>query len=255
MAYQPLQRPAGITALLDSGFSLYTDTFKTIIPLSLLFAIFYLFPDVVFPARFVQLENGGAIVEQTGGAAATILRILSSIVWIFIYAMMAYMLLEAGEKQPVMYRLAWRKVLENWLSLLITSLIYFLMIGLGSIVIVPAFYVLVAFMFAIYYVVRDDEGPFGSLKHSFRLVQGNWWHSFGLILIPILFAISAFIVLLNLFEIDMQIGQLYSGPPPLSLYLLIFALIVFVVPLMAAMQMVLYRDLELRKTEFKIDEF
>lgn len=255
MAYHPLQRPTNLTGLLDAGFSLYTETFKTIIPLSFVFAVFYLLPEVIFPAQFVQLENGGAIVEQTGGAAANLLRIASAVVWIFIYAMMSYMLLEAGEKQAVMYRLAWRKVLENWLSLLITSLIYFVMILLGSIVVLPAFYVLVVFMFAIYYVVRDDEGPFGALKHSFHLVQGSWWHSFGLIVIPILFGLSAFIVLVNLFEIDIQIGQLYSGPPPASLYVLVFALIVFVLPLVGTIQMVLYRDLELRKTEFNIDEF
>ncbi len=257
MAYQPLQRPGNIAALLDTGISLYTTVIRHVILLSLIIAVIGVLPELLFPTQYTTETAQGtqiAVQQNDYGWVQSVVSVLVTIASIIFSAMLLVMVYEQSEQRPVSYQQALQKVAENWLSVLLTMMLYGAMVFFGLFLfIVPAIYAYVTFMFALFFVLLYNDGPFAALRNSFYLVQGNWWRSFGFILIVSMFILAIIIVLFSLFSVNLQPGDLSGRSLPPSFFILIAIAIALVTPLMTAMQVVLYRDLGLRKAKFELD--
>lgn len=255
MAYQPLQRPTNITGLLDSGLSLYVSTLRRVIILSIILALLGILPELIFPSQYVAVENGRGIAAESSNWFQTVVGFVLTAANVLLSAAMLVMIYRASDNQEAGYQQAWQVVSKNWLSILLTMAIYAAMLVFGLVLfIVPAVYAYITFMFAVFFVVFYDNGPFAALKNSFYLVQENWWRCMGFITVVSISILAAFIVLLSIFSVGIQPGELYEEQLPFGFYLLVGVLIALVSPLMTAMQVVLYRDLQLRNAEFNIEE-
>jgi hypothetical protein len=78
----------------------------------------------------------------------------------------------------------WRMVKKNFFTILFTGIGYTIAVGLGFIfLIVPGVYLSVALSFI--FIVRLEEGLsfFDAINRCTKLVSGNWWFTFGLIIV------------------------------------------------------------------------
>ena len=78
----------------------------------------------------------------------------------------------------------WRMVKKNFFKILFTGIGYTIAVGLGFIfLIIPGVYLSVALSFI--FIVRLEEGLsfFDAINRCTKLVSGNWWFTFGLIIV------------------------------------------------------------------------
>jgi hypothetical protein len=78
----------------------------------------------------------------------------------------------------------WKKTKSNFWMLLFTGIGYAVVISLGFLLlIIPGIYLAVALSFI--YIVRMEEGItfFEAINRCIKIVSGNWWFTFGLIIV------------------------------------------------------------------------
>jgi len=88
-------------------------------------------------------------------------------------------------------------VRSKFLTLLIASFLYYLIVSLGILLIIPGIIFVVFLLFYMASILFDDAGIFSSLGHSWRLVRGHWWQTFSLVFFASALALfSMFLTLL-----------------------------------------------------------
>lgn len=74
--------------------------------------------------------------------------------------------------------------LRKFIFVFIGAILYVLIVLIRSIaLIIPGIFFLVMYAFYSYAILLDNEKIISSFKKSWRIVTGNWWKIFGLILI------------------------------------------------------------------------
>lgn len=136
-----------------------------------------------------------------------------------------------------------------WMSILVAV---FVAIGL-LLFVLPGIYLAVAFCVAIPVLMTEGLRGFGALGRSRRLVSGRWWATFGrLILAAIIAAIvSAVLGVINL----ASILNISSVPLYLTANTIISTIgSILYVPFTAAVAIVIYIDLRVRKEGIDLDQ-
>lgn len=254
MAFKPLQRPASMTTLLDSGFALYRDCIKQVFLLSAIFAFLYLLPELIFPNQYIEVDGKLRIEANSASELKRGLQLVLGIVEVYLSTLVLFIALSHSESKNSSVNQAMKVIQQNWLSILLVVVAYSVLVSVGLvIVLVPGIYAFVTFMFGIFFVVLENDGPFLAMKKSFYLMQGNWWRSFGFVVIVVSFLLFVVFVIASVFSISFQPGNLYNNELPLSYYVLSYILVVLLLPLVTSMQIVLFRDLNLRNAAFNLE--
>lgn len=107
---------------------------------------------------------------------------------------------------------SWRYVLP----LLILAIVAMIIIVLGMLAFVlPGFYLMVVLALAFPVVLIEDKGIFESIGRAFKLINGKWWSTFGLLFISsiLMYAISLIFIIpfyvfyfLQIFSLTEQTG-------------------------------------------------
>ncbi len=113
----------------------------------------------------------------------------------------------------------WSKVKSVFLPVLGGSIIFGILVGIGTLFcIIPGVIVYVYLGFYMYVYINDETGVIDSFQRSYELVKGNWFITFGfglvfLILLSILgavFAIPTYIAMVGRFlEVDFLTSDIY----------------------------------------------
>lgn len=147
---------------------------------------------------------------------------------------------------------AWRSSLSYGLkhapALLWVSLLYFLGIGLGIVLLIlPGIWLYIAWAFATPALLVEGLRGRAALGRSFRLVKGRWWRTFAILALG--FIIGRFV---SAIAQGVFWAGIYFGSENDALVLLFSALagivgLVIVTPFQAALLSVVYFDLRVRK--------
>jgi hypothetical protein len=140
--------------------------------------------------------------------------------------------------------------LRALLPFLLASLVYGLACAVGLVVfLAPGIFLLVALGFYYMYLVLEGCGPLAALGRSFRLVEGQWWHAFGVFLLTMLLLISAAapLILLAAMAMDAQ-GGLPAFSPQVTEVLLGGVINMLLQPLGLSLSLSLYYELRARKS-------
>lgn len=98
----------------------------------------------------------------------------------------AYMVLyeEKGPESQITPGDVWKKILESLSVTVVSSILVGLAVMIGFIFLfIPGLYLAVCFQLYMMVVVREKLPAMESLKRSYKLVDGKWWSTFGLVLI------------------------------------------------------------------------
>lgn len=104
-----------------------------------------------------------------------------------------------------------RRLVRAYLSIAVVSILLAIAIPLGfAMVIVPGLFLAVSFQFAVFAIAVEDTGPIEGLKRSWELATGNRWRLVAILLVVIVFNVTANIVGTVVTLADPTIGQFVS---------------------------------------------
>ncbi|MDZ4376335.1 MAG: YciC family protein [Phenylobacterium sp.] len=152
---------------------------------------------VGIPTTILMIVQGPAVAAQTAaiesgtfnlgssyfvnmGLAGIALLISAAV----LQAALIHVVVQDSAGKPATVGEALATGLRAFLPLLLVSLLYGLLVGLGMVLlIVPGIMIAVALCVCVPAVVADRVGVFGSLKRSRDLTRGNRWRIFGLFVV------------------------------------------------------------------------
>lgn len=113
----------------------------------------------------------------------------------------------------------WPKVFASILPVFAASIIYFILVIIGSILcLIPGIIVFIYLYFYMYVYIVEDRGVVDSLQRSYELVKGNWWVTLGYlfvfgiisILLSLIFSIpTLFVTIGSLMQIDFFTSDIF----------------------------------------------
>lgn len=245
--------PGSIGTTLDAGFKLYAVSFKRVIGMAVLAILSVAVPVIIMVVLIAAFAGGG----EPGAAmfvavGVTVLMAVAIYLWFYLAALCRVGGIAYGQEFDfgTCMGMAGRKlfpVLVGWILYTLA------MMGGFVLLIIPGIYLSVSLSMFTLCILLEGDGVIESLRHSFRLIWGNWWRTaiIGTVVLIVYYVLSIAIELpFILFdaavfssEEGQQPGVLQSVLSMLGSFL--SAIVTF--PLMMAAVVALFHDLKLRK--------
>lgn len=247
--------PQSIGKVLDNMFRLYGATFWKVIWISAGAALIANLPSLLMPPMPTDDP------EATMAAMRQFLWILplSMLATLYSYAAILHRMHAVATGANTDLGAALRMGLIKLFPLLVASILYFLALAVGLVLlVVPGILLGLSLYFYLPLIVVDNKGILAGLKSSHRLVWGNWWRTATVVAVP-MFIIMAFYGILGLVAGITGVGIAVGGgggeaevQRSLETYTQILELAAtlfsaFIGPLFAALLLVQRHDLELRR--------
>lgn len=245
--------PGSIGHTLDSGFKLYVVAFKQVLTLAILAAL-----SVSVPMHAMIL----AIPMFAGGEGAPGAAFIATFVIGFILCMLLYMwfylaalcrigAIAYGQNLSVGACMA--TGIRVLFPVILATILYSLaMMGGFLLLIIPGLVVWVSLIFYTLCIVLEGDGVMESLRHSHRLVKGNWWRTaiIGSVIFVVYYviylAVEVPFVVVDQMAFDTEFGAAPSfAQAMLSMVGDIIATVI-TFPLMASVFVTVFHDLKLR---------
>lgn len=260
MSFQLLITPSSIGRVLDSGFKLFTSSFKSVLALVALSAVIsvvmqYAMTVIMIPDQpFTTMEQSQEYMAQV----MPVLMVVGTIFWIFNIAIYNAVLVRVGHHSvndggdlTDAIVIGVKKLLPVFFAMVL----YMIAITLGSVLLlIPGLILMLTLIFFQVLIVTEDVGIVESLKTSHRLVWGNYWRTAAVITIPI-FIIYALIIVVALISgvmMAMDAPETMADPAAAMNFGVAeafgAALPAFLISLMYSMYIVQVNDLKLRKS-------
>ncbi len=251
--YSLPSEPGSIGHTLDAGFKLYVVSFKQVLVLGILAAI-----SLTVPLHVLILA--AATLPQTG-ATPGVAKIVTSVVG-FIACMLLYMcfylaiICRVGGiayGQSIALGACMTTGLRRLFAVIVATILYSLAVMGGFLVlIIPGLILWVSLIFYTFCIILEGDGMLESLRHSHRLVWGNWWRTFVIcsvffiVYYVIYLAIQVPFLIVDQIVFSTEFGTVPGfGAAILSMFGDIVATVI-TFPLMAAVFVAVFHDLKLR---------
>ncbi|MCK5719650.1 MAG: hypothetical protein KAH84_06830 [Thiomargarita sp.] len=91
------------------------------------------------------------------------------------------------------------KSLQKLLPIMLATILYLVLIGIGLMIIIPGIILAVSLRFFTPLILFENVSVMDSLKISYQLVRGNWLRTLVVLAIPLLFSMSLGIIISGLF--------------------------------------------------------
>lgn len=246
--------PGSIGHTLDAGFKLYFVAFKQVLVLSILAAL-----SVSVPMHVMVLVMPTMAAEGSAPAGGFLAVLIAGFTACMIFYMGIYLAtlcrlgaIAQGRSRTLgdCMGVGLRKIIPVILAALLYSLA---MMGGFMLFVIPGLIVWVSLAFFGLCIVLDEDGIIESLRHSHRLVWGNWWRTaiIGTVVLIVYYviylAVEVPFAVADRMIFDSEFGALPGlGQTILSLLGDVIATVV-TFPLITSVMVAVYHDLKLRK--------
>ncbi|HEX6616102.1 MAG TPA: glycerophosphoryl diester phosphodiesterase membrane domain-containing protein [Gemmatimonadales bacterium] len=248
----PALRPLSVGEILDTSFTLYRRHFSALATVALICT------GVPLVLRLLLESAGGLLANLTLSLVYLVVLVVLNLI---ATAATVFIVSESYLGRPITAREALRRSTPYVGTVLVCSLLFSLVVGLGFLLlVVPGVILAVGLVLAIPALVLEPGlSPMQALSRSWRLTRGSRWRIFGLgfvllvlIYIPVVAIGTIFAVLLP--------GSIPTGPSAGSamlaavLALAITGLVqIFIYPLFYCVLTITYYDLRVRKEGFDLE--
>jgi hypothetical protein len=248
--------PGSIGYVLDAGFKLYIVSFKRVLGMSVLAVVSVAVPMVV---AMVAVAGSAGAGQELGAATLAVIMLAVSgamCVYLLFYLAAMYRIGGIAYGQNLSFGACISMGMRRLFPVILGSLLYGLaMMGGFILFIIPGIILWLSLAFYALCMVLEGDGVLESLRHSHRLVWGNWWRTaiIGTVVFVVYYVFSLAI------EIPfIVLDQVLTDPGPeaggvagvsQSMLSLIGSVLSGVVtfPLMISVFVVVFHDLKLRK--------
>ena len=247
--------PGSIGHTLDAGFKLYVVSFKQVLVLGILAAF-----SLTVPMHVVVLA-AAALAEPD--AASLGVAMIATLVVGFLACMLLYMCLYLAiicrvggiaYGQNLSLGACMATGLRRLLAVIFATILYSLAVMGGFLaLLVPGFILWVSLIFYTLCIILEGDGALESLRHSHRLVWGNWWRTFVICMVfftvyyVIYAAIQIPFLIVDQMTFDTELGAIPGFAQAVLSMLGDTAATVITFPLMASVFVAVFHDLKLRK--------
>ncbi len=251
-------QPQSIGKTLDAGFKLFFSGFKRVFLLALVAAGIGVVPALMMSGMPPAEDAAGIPPGFTGKILGVAL--LAGVIYMVLNAAILYRLGLAGNPKQSSGSDSLTGSLalgmKTFLPLLFGVILYAVAVVVGSILlIIPGLFLMVSLYLFWPAVVLERLGPVAALKRSHNLVKGNWWRTLTILSVP------AFLIMIVYIAVAFVIGVFFAasitagaeinpenlGQTQLVMQLLEVPFKAAMIPLFAAVMVVLFHDLKLRK--------
>ena len=246
--------PGSIGHTLDAGFKLYFVSFKQVLTLAILAAL-----SVSVPMHGMIL----AIPMLAGGDAGPGNAFIATFILGFLICMALYMwfylatLCRIGAiayGQTLTLGACMSTGIRKLFPVILATILYSLaMMGGFLLLIIPGMILWLSLLFYALCIVLEDDGVLESLRHSHRLVWGNWWRTAVIVTVVfvvyyvIYLAVSVPFALFDQMIFASEPGQLPGFAQTMLSMVGDIIATVLTFPLMTAVFVAVFHDLKLRK--------
>lgn len=257
-------QPLSIGGVIDAGVSLYGSIFKQTLKLSALAGIPYALASL---AMSMSIGNPEAIdsTDQEAALEASmemlgVMAIYFPLVYLalcFMIAVVARRIVALARSEPISDGADFRFGLKLMIPLTLMMIAYFLLIMLGfGLLVVPGVILSVSLSLFIYVPIFEDRSAWSSLHRSHKLIwRGNWWRCAAALTVMLILAMvvgGCFSILLGGLAV-LKLNSDYTTLITLVEGIGTWAMMIVITPLSAAMALVLYNDLVLRREGDDLD--
>ncbi len=252
--YRLPTEPGSIGHTLDAGFKLYFVSFKRVLVLSILAALSLAVPMLAVVLAIPMFSGEG----QAPGAALIAVFVIGVLVvtglylWFYIAAMCRIGGVAYGQNLTLGACLS--TGLRRLIPVILASLLYGLaMMGGMILFIIPGMILWLSLAFYTLCIVLEGDGILESLRHSHRLVWGNWWRTatIGTVVFIVYYVIYLAIeipfVIVDQIVFESEAGDLPGFAQAMLSMLGSTLSTVITFPLMLSVFVAVFHDLKLRK--------
>lgn len=250
------QTPLSIGQVLDRGFSVYRRSLGSVLPFTVISSLLLLvLPRLIFPPT--EMVKAGKVNMNNFGAYFLLIGGLSFLALIFKIAVVRKQDDIASGRNQLGSMDALKGGLRYFLPVLGVSFLLGFAVMIGFILlIVPGVILSVSLCFAFFALVLDGSGIRESLERSRALVRGHWWRTATILTVAMLIYVAVYIGVTALATLALPFGNVMAAasgnPAPNTFGVLLVSTVVglanaALLPMMYAIALVTYRDLQLRK--------
>jgi hypothetical protein len=256
--FTPQLRPLSIGEVLDAGFRLFRARFGTlllavlapVVPLSIVATILVATTDEhAFDVNTTEVdESGSAVAGNLISVVIQGIALALAVAACFKIISAAYL----GEEATVGDSL--RFGASRMVALIVAYIVLSVLLVISFILLViPFIYFGVKFSMTFPAIVFERKGPFGAIGRSWVLTRGNFWRTFGTLLVVAMLMFVLFIALSILIGAGLYNVESASEPVvAIVSTLLNIVVIALTYPLFAAILTVIYYDLRVRNEGFDL---
>ncbi len=175
-----------ITKILNNGFQLYKRSFPYILPLVLIDAILAIFINLLIP---LDAETPEALLNIIQENALSF--ILYMLIMFIVYSTIFYRISAIHNQSDINNLTALQEGLKKLLPIILATVIYFGLIFIGFMVIIPGVILLVSLALFTPLIIVENVGAFEALKRSHQMIWKNWWAAASILSISIFIVMSA----------------------------------------------------------------
>ena len=254
----PQLRPLALGEILDVAIKLVRRNWRTLAVLVLVVAVPVAVINFLVTASTTTYDATLDVRSPEDGSAYDAGQFVNTLLGIALYLVVSVGCVQVVGEAYMGRTPAWPSALRfgarRALPALGLSILYILGLFFGFIaLVIPAIFLAVRWSVAWPALVLERRGPIAALGRSWHLVSGFWWKCFGTLLIAYLLLIVVSIafgaviggVLAALSSVDSFLGLVLQQAVNVALQ-------VFTLPLVAAVTVVLYVDLRVRKEGFDL---
>lgn len=259
MSYQLLTTPSSIGRVLDSGFKLFTSSFKSVFGLVVLSAVISVVMQYAMVVIMVP-DQPFTTQEQTQEymlKAMPVLMGVGIVIWIFSMVIYNAVLARVGQFAANSDGDLGDAIIlgaKKAVPVFVAMLLYMLAIMLGFVLLaIPGLILMLTLIFFQVFIVNEDAGIVASLKTSHKLVWGNYWRTAAVITIPIFIIYALVMVVAFIAGVTMALEPPETMANPLEMSFGVVdavgaALPAFMMSLLYSIYIVQINDLRLRKS-------
>jgi hypothetical protein len=249
-------RPQTVGELIKTGFRIWTGSFRAIVPLAIIFATLTILYEAGLHALGIKYDYNLNVFFYYSDRTDKLL-ILTAVFLVFVFIINAAMLwrmhaINRRETNTFMGSLV-KGFKKSFVFFMACILTLSMVLGGTVLFIVPGVVLSVSLIFAPYLAVISNEGLFGSIRESFRLVSSQWWFT----------ATAFFAVTLGFLVLSIFVGAITIGLDTLRglmtnesfsvnqkeyiSYIIDFVVIMLLYPLFNSCIMAMLYDLQVKK--------
>jgi hypothetical protein len=254
----PQLRPLALGEIIDVSIKLVRRNWRTLAMAVLVVAVPVAVVSMLITTSTTTYDASNDVRSADEGAAYAAGQVVNALLQLALYLLATVACFEAVAEaymgRPTDWRSSLRFAARRSPAVLAMTIVYFLGLFVGAFFfIVGAIFVAVRWSVAMPALLLERQGPIAALGRSWKLVGGFWWKVFGTLLIVYLLvtvltvAIGAVVggVLAVVTNVDSLLGLLLQQVVSVVVQVL-------TLPLFAAVTIVLYVDLRVRKEGFDL---
>ena len=246
-------RPRSATELLDAAFQVYRRSPAPFMVAMALIYVPWLAIQLIFSINLPQSPDQfnagtGRLIAISGVASILIVALVGGVVSVLARA--AYL------EETIDIAAAFQQTFGRLFQLLVATIIEFILIAIGFVLLfVPAFYLLALFFAIRQAIVLEGTGPFAAIARSASLSRGHKLHILGTLILVVLLLIGygAGTALLQIVVDGGAAMFICLQPSKVASVVLMTAVTIVVAPLFGITETVLYFDARIRNEGFDVE--